>query len=713
MTQRDAGAVDGGGPDRGLVPVLVLVAAFVAWFLVLCVQKWRAYGYGDFDLPIFDQALWSTSRVGGFFPSSIRFGSLFADHVPLILVAVVPLYWLFDWLVPGAVILLALQVVAVGSAAIPLALLARRLVGATAGIAVAAAYLLHPATGYLVLFEFHPVALAVPILCWMLWALHEDRWRAFVGFMVLALACREDVALPVAGIGVYALWRAWRAGRPIATWVTGRWFVVPVVIAGAWFALAVFAIVPSAQPDGAPVDASPFVWLYAHHVPPGAAPGALDVAASLLGSPVDALTRSAAQKPVAEYTWQLLAPTGGLALLSPIALVPALPTWFLNVTSAKFETSSICYQYTAGLLPFLYLGTILSLAWLGARSSRGDSDRLPGRAGPLRRWPGVLPFALVLSAVAANLAWGKVAHPRSDPLDAVHRPDEPLQLYSTDYERGVSDRARDALVALVPPEASLVTTFAYLHRVPMRANLYSWHYVRSGTDPITGAAVTTPPADYVLLDTSDALAFGSFGGLGSGARQRSYLHGYSLVARAGPSILFVRGPVGRVAQVVARSGTERTLPERGDRARAQGVGIVMTSHVIEDARTEADVDDGSGASALCLTATWAASEAFLARAANGTDGFRRHGTLWVRVSLLGPDGARQDTRFALSHGMHPISEWTGFDDARPDAEYTVVTATYPLRVPPGTWSVRVEVDHAPWPRPDPLASFDLGEISVP
>ena len=86
--------------------VAAAAAVYVIYFFTLCLLKYRAYAYGDFDLPIFDQGVWTTAHLDGFFKCSIRFGYVFTDHLPLILLAVVPLYWALGWLVPGALILL-------------------------------------------------------------------------------------------------------------------------------------------------------------------------------------------------------------------------------------------------------------------------------------------------------------------------------------------------------------------------------------------------------------------------------------------------------------------------------------------------------------------------------------------------------------------------------------------------------------------------------
>ena len=79
---------------------------------------------------------------------------------------------------------------------------------------LAGAYLLYPALGFLVLNEFHPVALATPLLLWAFLYLEEDRWLRALPFLVLAAACKETVPLVIAVMGVYFALRK-RSWRPL------------------------------------------------------------------------------------------------------------------------------------------------------------------------------------------------------------------------------------------------------------------------------------------------------------------------------------------------------------------------------------------------------------------------------------------------------------------------------------------------------------------
>src|SRR5205823_14168004 len=135
-------------------------------------------------------------------------------HVAPILVLFAPLWR--AW--PSPNMLLVAQALAVGLGAFPVYWLARKqLASAPAAVAFAIAYLLYPATGWLTLNEFHPVALATPLLLFAFWFLDEDRLLPFGLCAVAAALCKEEIAFVVAGFGIwYAIARRrWFAGAAI------------------------------------------------------------------------------------------------------------------------------------------------------------------------------------------------------------------------------------------------------------------------------------------------------------------------------------------------------------------------------------------------------------------------------------------------------------------------------------------------------------------
>ena len=109
-------------------------------------------------------------------------------------------------------LLLVVQAVAVALGAVPVFLLARKHLGSDwAGLGFALVYLLYPPTQWLVVDDFHPVALATPLLLGAIWFLDEDRLLPFALCAGAACLTKEQIGLVVAMLG---LWHARRARAP-------------------------------------------------------------------------------------------------------------------------------------------------------------------------------------------------------------------------------------------------------------------------------------------------------------------------------------------------------------------------------------------------------------------------------------------------------------------------------------------------------------------
>lgn len=686
--------------------LLGLIGLYVALFCTLCLLKYRAYGYGDFDLAIFDQAVWSTARLEGFFPSSIRYGLLFSDHLSLILVGIVPLYWLLGWLVGGVPILLMIQTLALGGAAWPLFLLARRELGPPAGLAVVLSYLLYPALGYLNLFEFHPGVLAVFFLTWLLYCLHEEHWRRFLLFMALALLCREDVAAPVFMIGLYGLWRQARTGRTRSL-DTLRWSVLPCLVAVLYFLVAVTVVIPACNPDGAG-GTSPFVRLYAYLLDDSGQATTGEIVNRVLLHPVASLRQAAALdgKHIGLYTWHLLAPTGGFVLLAPMSLAMALPTWLQNVLAHKASTSTIFYQYTANIVPFVFYGLVLGL-------------KRAGRT-PLGRRPLVPVVLVVLAATVTSLLWGQQLRPGQEPYgvaaQVAGRRDFRLQEWRSGLVRDDTANIKDTFIArLAELEAdagggpmSVVASFDLLHHLSRRSELTSWHYVKFGHDPITGRRLDPPQASHALLDFRDPLTFwGGFRHPLSGTLQRTYLHagGWRIVHQADSVVLLAagRGPtdVGRLAELVPAARLTTSGQARFD----PPFGLELAAGTLEVRPVQ--IPGLSDRRQVVVTCSYRVRP-----------GLGRHlgGDQFGLLAEFEVTGAETIYRrhWPLAYTLIDGADWIRTDPQDPDPQ--VVTVTYPLLLPvdapPGTYSVRLSLKQHP-DSPASLARARLGRIRLP
>ena len=348
------------------------IAAYAAAFSALSVLRHRAFQTGRFDLGNMVQAVWSTAHGHPLQVTGLRGDEIsrLAAHFDPILAAFAPL-WL-AW--PSPDMLLTAQAVAVAVGALPVYWLARKhLRTERAGLAFALAYLLYPPTQWLTLNEFHPVALACPLLLFAIWFLDEGRLIPFALCGLVAAATKEEIGFVVAGLG---LWWALARGRRVEG--------LAILAAGAAVALiAIEVVVPHFNRAGS----SSF---FARYSEVGGSPGG--IVHTAVTKPWKLVTTAVTGRGLG-YLARLFLPLGLLALLAPLLLLAAIPELAINLLSAATTQTSIHFHYTAGLIPVLIAATIFGAARLAC--SR------PHRAAPLAT--GALVLALV-----SNYALGAI-----------------------------------------------------------------------------------------------------------------------------------------------------------------------------------------------------------------------------------------------------------------------------------------------------------------
>ena len=351
--------------------------------------------------------MWSTAHGDALSVTGLtgRQISRLGAHFDPIVVLFAPLWWVW----PDASMLLVAQALAVATGAIPVYLLARRHLRsdwAAAGFGLA--YLLHPATQWLVLDDFHPVALATPLLLWGFWFLDSDRLVAFGVVAALACLTKEQIGLVVAVIG---LWYALRPGRRRAG--------LAIAVAGTVVSLVAVAVV---VPHFAPGGGSPFESRYDAV---GGSPGG--IATTTLTDPgaiADALTSGRDLG----YLGRLIVPLLGLPLLAPLAALTAAPELLLNLLSGTRTQTSIHFHYTAGALPGLFVAAVLGAARLRRRYAW--ANRPEGRA-------------VVVSTFLAGVLLGPLPVWRDVPLGS--------DLATREHVVGHHARVAARAVAVIPP----------------------------------------------------------------------------------------------------------------------------------------------------------------------------------------------------------------------------------------------------------------------
>ena len=340
------------------------MAAYAAGFGSLSVLRHRAFNTGRYDLGNMVQTVWNTAH-GHFLQMTSGDGrqiSRLAAHFDPILSAFAPLWWIW----PSPEMLLVVQAVLVSLGALPVFWLANKhLRSERAALGFALVYLLYPATQWLTLNEFHPVALATPFLLFAFWYLDEDRLVPFAIFAVLAMTTKEEIGFVVAGIGIwYAIRRRTRTGTIIA-------------VAGALVStLAIAVVIPhyNAGADSA---------FYGRYDAIGGSAGG--IAKTAVTHPWRILEQAFQGRDV-HYLFHLLLPLGFLFLLSPVVLIAALPELALNVLSATSTQTSIHFHYTAGTIAPLVAATVLGAALLARRFPAGRVAALAVLVALLASW---------------------------------------------------------------------------------------------------------------------------------------------------------------------------------------------------------------------------------------------------------------------------------------------------------------------------------------
>ena len=346
---RERMRMDAGEAAVALRVVYAGVAAYAVLFAVAAVLHYTVFEMARFDLGNMVQAIWNT--LHGHFLETTTLGghqrSRLGYHVDPFLVLFAPIIWIGS----SPQILLAVQAVAVASGALPVFWLARKhLDSPRAGAMFAFAYLLYPATqfnAYTIGDGFHAVTFALPLILFAIWFLDEDRLVAFSVVALLAFSTKEELPLAVGCLGI---WYAVRRGR--------RLFGFGVFVAG--LAVTLFN----------------FLWVIPHFAPKGVEPFAgrytavggtpRGIVHKLFTDP-GAFVHAVASGHKLAYVLLLFVPFLGLWLLEPLLLLGAVPDLVINLLSDKGEQTSITFQYTAGIVPFIVAASIFGAARLKGR----------------------------------------------------------------------------------------------------------------------------------------------------------------------------------------------------------------------------------------------------------------------------------------------------------------------------------------------------------
>ena len=419
-----------------------VAAVFALTFSYLSVRNHNHFGTWSFDMGIYDQGFWLTSRFTGSFVT-VRGLEFWGQHVNLIVYAFVPFYWFGA----GPAFLCAAQATVVGLGAVPTYLIARdRLKSPWIALAFASTFVMYAPVEWLTEANFHPEALVITPLLFAWWFARRGRWRPFFVAIVIALSTREDVALVVTMLGLVLIvmhWRGLERDRKAAWWT--------LLLGGTWYAISTKVFIPHFNRGEEPFYIQYFYSEYGKNM--------RQVVGTIVRHPNRVISAAVKSDRVRFYR-DLLLPWGALSLGALPLLLMIAPQMVASVIGTSPYARQIRYQYTSVMLAPIIIAAI--------EGARFISRRLGVTLRIIAVW-------MLLCAAVSNVAWspspwGDLYRIWSGPPrhDRICQPQP-----SCDHSQAHHNALRTA-IRLVPTGARIAATYAVLPHLAHRKVVFDW-----------------------------------------------------------------------------------------------------------------------------------------------------------------------------------------------------------------------------------------------
>ncbi len=357
--------------------------------------------------------------------------------------------------IPAIPLLLTIQSLALALTVVPLWRVARRLANLRAGSAliVLLVFAVYPIVQTLNLDGFHPETVALPFLVGAAYFGLSEHWRRFALCAVIAVLCRADLGLAIAGLGILLMVQGHRRRGAITA------------AAGTVWALGfLFLLQPHIGHAG--------VTQLAAYSAYGHAP--LSVVWGMLRDPARVLGNMFNESNFRLMVY-LFAPVLFLPFLSPRYLLPVVPLQLVYLAGNVSQATRYGPQAVA-ITAFIFLATPMGLARLGRRSvEKVTVDR-----------------RVLITVLLACLSFYVLIAP-STPYR------KPWDWGGRDAVDGARLEARQSVSRTAPMRASSSLLFL----LAQRQVLYPLDTAAIHRDPTRAAAAATKGVDVVIIDRHD------------------------------------------------------------------------------------------------------------------------------------------------------------------------------------------------------------------
>ncbi len=318
--------------------MLAAVGIYSVVFSYLSIIRYESFSASVYDLGIMIQTVWNTSQ-GWILQESVNMGKpmmrFWMAHWEFIYLPIAVVYRVFSH--PYTLLILQTMIVSLG--AIPVFRLAQdKLKNSFAALVFSLSYLLYPAIQNANLFDVHGVTFAAPFLLFAFYYLQKRKIGLFALFAVIAISCREDSALLIFMMGIYAFFILKEKKLGVIVAIVGfSWFFI-------WFErMAIRSML--GLPEFIIMEGAESHW---------------DHLANIKDDPLY-LVKFLAKKYNIRYFIFLFGPVLFFSWFSPTTLLIAAPIFAINLISSYYYTHDVEHYYSATIAPFIFISAIYGL----------------------------------------------------------------------------------------------------------------------------------------------------------------------------------------------------------------------------------------------------------------------------------------------------------------------------------------------------------------
>jgi uncharacterized membrane protein len=446
-----------GSAWRDPVTWTIAAAAFGAYFVISLFRLLRL-SPSSYDFGIYTEYVKQLAQLHAPVVDVLGPGfNLLGNHFQVALGVLAP----FFRVVPSAGTLLFFQALFAAVSVFPVVTAAFVFTGRSTGRLIGFAYAFSWGLQQMIDFDFHEIALAVPLLAFSVSAVARRRPVAAIAWAMPLVFVKEDQGFTVAAIGVVlGATMAFRPAIPALPWGNTKiapWGGLFLVAWGLfWSALAIIVIIPHFNP----------LHQYYFWGDGGAIGGGKPFSVGGL------LTQAGGGWPTKAQTLVLLLlPTAFAAIGSPVALI-ALPSLILRFVSTNTAFWGTAFHYNATVMPILFIAAAEAIArWRRASALAWPLEPGSGAAPPR----GLDPAARTLEVFrAARAGIARHGGPMMAAIAVALAFQFPLSSlwHSSTYKLGAHVAADDAAMTVVPDGATVQTTLDLLAPLAARTDTF-------------------------------------------------------------------------------------------------------------------------------------------------------------------------------------------------------------------------------------------------